>query len=118
MLRMFSYSRRPKSGQITCYLNRTYHVLTTAMINNQRKPGIVEDTGNCELMPNRHGGTLRHRVLVSHRVLRAIPAAQACHPSFGEEPDHEHPRPTSRVANVLDLVVTRTLHRPPANQRS
>jgi len=29
MLRMVSYSRRPKSGQITCYLNRTYHVLTT-----------------------------------------------------------------------------------------
>src|SRR5712692_6599200 len=29
MLRMFSYPRRPKSGQITCYLNRTYHVLTT-----------------------------------------------------------------------------------------
>ena len=29
MLRMFSYPRRLKSGQITCYLNRTYHVLTT-----------------------------------------------------------------------------------------
>src|SRR3984893_9105781 len=29
MLRMVSYSHRPKSGQITCYLNRTYHLLTT-----------------------------------------------------------------------------------------
>ena len=29
MLRMFSYFRRPQSGQIMCYLNRTYHVLTT-----------------------------------------------------------------------------------------
>src|SRR5713226_5900498 len=29
MLRMFSCPRRLKSGQITCYLNRTYHVLTT-----------------------------------------------------------------------------------------
>src|SRR6266498_249983 len=29
MLRMVSYPRRPKSGHITCYLNRTYHVLTT-----------------------------------------------------------------------------------------
>jgi len=29
MLRMVSYSHRAKSGQITCYLNRTYHVLTT-----------------------------------------------------------------------------------------
>jgi hypothetical protein len=29
MLRMVSYPRRLKSGHITCYLNRTYHVLTT-----------------------------------------------------------------------------------------
>src|SRR5258706_1922416 len=27
---MLSYPRRLKSGHITCYLNRTYHVLTTA----------------------------------------------------------------------------------------
>jgi hypothetical protein len=27
MLRMVSYSHRSKSGQITCYLNRTYLVL-------------------------------------------------------------------------------------------
>jgi hypothetical protein len=25
------YNRRTKSGQITCYLNRTYHVLTTTL---------------------------------------------------------------------------------------
>jgi hypothetical protein len=29
MLGMVSYSRRLKSGHITCYLNRTYHVLLT-----------------------------------------------------------------------------------------
>jgi hypothetical protein len=29
MLDMVSYSRRPQSGHITCYLNRTYHVLLT-----------------------------------------------------------------------------------------
>src|SRR6266480_7196004 len=29
MLRMVSYLRRPLSGHITCYLNRTYHVLPT-----------------------------------------------------------------------------------------
>ena len=29
MLAMVSYSRRPQSGHITCYLNRTYHVLLT-----------------------------------------------------------------------------------------
>ncbi len=30
MLRMVSHPRRPQSGHITCYLNRTYHVLPTA----------------------------------------------------------------------------------------
>ena len=30
MLRMVSYPHRPQSGHITCYLNRTYHVLPTA----------------------------------------------------------------------------------------
>ena len=29
---MVSYSRRPQSGQITCYLNRTYHVLLTHVL--------------------------------------------------------------------------------------
>src|SRR5258708_32012810 len=29
MLRMVSYPRRPKSAHITCYLNRTYHLLPT-----------------------------------------------------------------------------------------
>ena len=29
MLAMVSYSRRPQSGHITCYLNRTYDVLLT-----------------------------------------------------------------------------------------
>jgi len=31
MLRMVSYPRRPQSGHITCYLNRTYHVLPTLL---------------------------------------------------------------------------------------
>src|ERR1039457_4325170 len=34
MLRMVSYSRRPQSGQITCYLNRTYHVLLTDEVHS------------------------------------------------------------------------------------
>jgi len=29
---MLSYNRRLPSGHFTCYLNRTYHVLTTATI--------------------------------------------------------------------------------------
>src|SRR5216683_7456160 len=45
MLRMVSYSHRPKSGQITCYLNRTYHVLTTNLraqldTSKQRSAGL------------------------------------------------------------------------------
>src|ERR1017187_7372626 len=38
MLGMVSYSRRLKSGQIMCYLNRTYHVLLTAPRNRLAKP--------------------------------------------------------------------------------
>src|SRR5438128_4447479 len=32
MLPMVCYSRRPQSGQITCYFKRTYHVLPTTAI--------------------------------------------------------------------------------------
>ncbi|MHB1935329.1 MAG: ISAs1 family transposase [Acidobacteriaceae bacterium] len=32
MLRMFSYPRRPLCGHFTCYLTRTYHLLTTKAI--------------------------------------------------------------------------------------
>ena len=32
MLCMLSYPRRQKSGQVMCYLNRTYHVLLTSLI--------------------------------------------------------------------------------------
>src|SRR5579859_266144 len=35
MLRMVSYPRRPQSGHITCYLNRTYHVLPTGSSRTQ-----------------------------------------------------------------------------------
>ena len=39
ILRMVSYSRRPKSGQITYYLNRTYHVHDSASFwTRQRQP--------------------------------------------------------------------------------
>jgi len=34
MLAMVSYSHRSQSGQIMCYLNRTYHVLTTVQLFN------------------------------------------------------------------------------------
>src|ERR1035437_3234683 len=36
---MLSYSHRLKSGQITCYLNRTYHVLTTI-----QRTALADDT--------------------------------------------------------------------------
>ena len=37
---MLSYPRRSKSGQITCYLNRTYHVLTT---REREAPWMTEE---------------------------------------------------------------------------
>ena len=51
MLAMVSYSRRPQSGQITCYLNRTYHVLLTRC-STERQLGYVGEF--C------HVGELRH----------------------------------------------------------
>jgi uncharacterized damage-inducible protein DinB len=44
MLRIFSYPRRPKSGHLTCYLNRTYHVLTTRPVDwggELRSPAFI-----------------------------------------------------------------------------
>ncbi len=35
---MVSYPRRLQSGQITCYLNRTYHVLTTNRVSAVDNP--------------------------------------------------------------------------------
>jgi hypothetical protein len=40
---MVSY-HRPKSGHITCYLNRTYHVLLTTFKNQ-----LGEDEAKCYL---------------------------------------------------------------------
>src|SRR5713226_4465075 len=60
---MLSYPHRPKSGQITCYLNRTYHVLTTCKIlhlDSERRPWDVLSSGLSRLERNSsarvHGG--------------------------------------------------------------
>ncbi len=57
---MVSYPRRLKSGQITCYLNRTYHVLTTLCfqsIDNDSKssyaPPLSAPTPRCPELPVR-----------------------------------------------------------------
>jgi len=42
---MVSYPRRLPSGHITCYLNRTYHVLTT-------REARVFDTRQIPLLPS------------------------------------------------------------------
>jgi hypothetical protein len=39
MLAMVSY-HRPKSGHITCYLNRTYHVLLTILFARLDPPAF------------------------------------------------------------------------------
>src|SRR6266849_5734385 len=89
MLRMVSYPHRPKSGHITCYLIRTYHVLTTVT-------GIVFATGWQSGYSSRH----------SH-VPSLIPVAPslACAP---RPPDiycgHHNPaRIGSRVSCLLHL---------------
>jgi hypothetical protein len=40
---MVSYPRRLQSGHFTCYLNRTYHVLTTAGKNTDPKSSKLCD---------------------------------------------------------------------------
>jgi hypothetical protein len=56
MLRMVSYPRRLKSGQIMCYLNRTYHVLTTLS-------GFSVDLDRlARHNPHRFGGATRSHV--------------------------------------------------------
>src|SRR5438045_288270 len=47
MLRMVSYPRRLQSGHITCYLNRTYHVLTTAVFSHVAVVRARSDTAHC-----------------------------------------------------------------------
>src|SRR6266566_2571746 len=46
MPRIVSYSRRPQSGQITCYLNRTYHVLATSKEFRVEKSPATEYGGS------------------------------------------------------------------------
>jgi hypothetical protein len=43
MLSMVSYSRRPQSGQFTCYLNRTDHVLPTRALDRVDKTEILDN---------------------------------------------------------------------------
>jgi len=38
---MFSYPRHLKSGHITCYLNRTYDVLTTGRLEGRAKQPVA-----------------------------------------------------------------------------
>src|SRR5713226_9553530 len=67
MLGMFSYPRRPKSGQITCYLNRTYHVLTTngkRLVASTRKPGVTCPSGS------QSNGVHGSSVALTQRILR------------------------------------------------
>jgi len=45
---MFSYSRCLKSGHITCYSDRTYHVLLTVSATNHSYSGQYCSVPNCE----------------------------------------------------------------------
>src|SRR5271157_2253913 len=48
MLRMVSYFRRSQSGQIMCYLNRTYHVLLTGTVRRLADYGAFVDIGGVD----------------------------------------------------------------------
>src|SRR5271165_4503864 len=79
---MVSYSRRLKSGHITCYLNRTYHVLLTHSEKGVVFPGKWRDNpsphspwlARCEApvagIPNRGGDQHVHYARRSCRWVR------------------------------------------------
>jgi hypothetical protein len=47
---MLSYNRRLPSGHFTCYLNRTYHVLTTRFDLGIDKCKLVGVASRCSLI--------------------------------------------------------------------
>src|SRR5208283_4516446 len=80
MLGMVAYSRRPQSGQITCYLNRTYHVLLTAthIFLDPPKPAPYPESGG-------HSYSCRHQP--THPTAARSGASPAgCRPVFDNQP--------------------------------
>src|ERR1035438_1544644 len=83
MLGMVSYSRRPKSGQIMCYLNRTYHVLLTFMHLRLAPSLDLGDNPRLDLETVLFGGfeedlpTMRKLLVVTFAVLIMACLAQA-----------------------------------------
>ena len=62
MLRMV-YPRRPQSGHITCYLNRTYHVLPTLPLIGQVDVAQVAQRGKARVAMRILGEiAVRHRI--------------------------------------------------------
>jgi hypothetical protein len=72
MLRMVSYPHRLQSGHITCYLNRTYHVLPTL------KYLLIDSAATSEHNVSARFG---HARPPSARNLKFIPAFYLGHPA-------------------------------------
>src|ERR1017187_6340903 len=70
---MVSYPRRLQSGQITCYLNRTYHVLTTRF-----DCVVAQSSKTCERSrPENDSPKSRPPAAGSHAVRKSAPADPA-----------------------------------------
>src|SRR5260370_38743568 len=67
---MLSYPRRPPSGHITCYLNRTYHVLTTP-----NKSNLILSEGKVILILSR--GAVLARYIEGLEYSRPLPFPRA-----------------------------------------
>src|SRR5579864_5631745 len=103
MLRMVSYPHRPLSGHITCYLNRTYHVLPTAIL-------LPVDIGNCtdyrvasiELLIPRRGSCYLGNDWNSNGNREHWPASsRGCRSCLGasEDPVHRRTHACHRLGN-------------------
>src|ERR1019366_5561685 len=87
---MVSYSHRLKSGHLTCYLNRTYHVLTTsaAFLLTRRTPSHIVQSSypqSCcglrffAISPSQ---TLGQGLAYGPKRLQSVPGTQVLNPGL------------------------------------
>ena len=88
MLCMVSYPHRPQSGHITCYLNRTYHVLPTVARANIDKSAIRQ---------------------ANYRIRWELPLASACCGQKAESPFRPYNRTYTSSMAMTEHRVSYTL---------
>src|SRR5579871_6760430 len=116
MLRMVSYRRRPQSGHITCYLNRTYHVLPTTAdsgVDRSTASRVLELQGKLRRnhRPRSASEDMKKSIVVLCLLwfLSAVPGLHGRErnkkENFGQGFSTEMSAPESQVLEAVDAVV-------------